>query len=100
MDGDDVSLPTRLEEEFLFLESHSDIDVVGTQQILIDSDGKEFGELHKPVSSEEISKAKILFQPMNHPTMLIRADVLRRFRYREKYGEFEDNDLYTRLFLA
>ncbi len=39
MDGDDLSLPTRFEQEINFLDSHQDIAIVSTPMIYFDEDG-------------------------------------------------------------
>lgn len=100
MDGDDIALPKRLEKQVSFLEHHSDIDIVGTNQTLIDEDGAVIGEVIKPTSTEDITKYAFLFQAMNHPTIMARQSLFVNMRYREEYSEFEDADLFMRIFLA
>jgi glycosyltransferase EpsE len=39
MDGDDISLPTRLEQEVAFLEAHSEFALVSTPMIYFDENG-------------------------------------------------------------
>lgn len=99
MDWDDISDKTRLEKQFNFLKNNPDIDVVWTQQTLIDSENNVIWELLKPVETKEIKKSALLFQVMNHPTMLVKAEVIKKLMYREEFYEFEDNDLYMRMFL-
>lgn len=100
MDGDDISLLDRLEKQLDFLLKNNQVDVVWTQQVLIDINNNIIWELLKPVESYDIRKNTLLFQTMNHPTMLIKKEVLNRFRYREAFSEFDDNDLFMRMFLS
>jgi glycosyltransferase involved in cell wall biosynthesis len=100
MDGDDISLIDRLQKQLSILESNPEIDIVWTQQSLIDSSGNVVWELLKPVSTIEITKNAFLFQVMNHPTLLGKKSIFDKFQYREEFREFEDTDLFMRMFLS
>jgi glycosyltransferase involved in cell wall biosynthesis len=41
MDGDDVSLPTRLERQYQFMLQHEEFDLVGLNVMMVDEGGKE-----------------------------------------------------------
>lgn len=43
MDGDDISQPDRFEKLYDFLQDHPNVDLVGSNTITIDEDGKELG---------------------------------------------------------
>lgn len=44
MDGDDISQPDRFEKLYYYLQSHPDVDLVGSNTITIDEDGNELGK--------------------------------------------------------
>src|SRR3954471_13594365 len=43
MDGDDISLPDRIQKQFEYLQIKQDVDVLATQVRLIDEDGNAIG---------------------------------------------------------
>jgi glycosyltransferase involved in cell wall biosynthesis len=47
LDGDDICYPTRLEDEFNYLEKHKDIFLVGSSADIIDKNGKKIGVMKK-----------------------------------------------------
>lgn len=95
MDADDISLPTRFEEQLSFMENNSEIAVCGAL-------AKVFGEnyksrlLHHPEFDSEI-KVKLLFSVcFAHPTVMIRKKVLDEFEilYSEGYDGLEDYKMW------
>ena len=98
MDADDISLPSRLERQILFLEKFLDIDVVGTYLDRMDSNGNIIDS--SPVNDAEdyeTIKSKMIFSNViGHPTVMFRKKVIDAgWRYRSVYGE--DHDLWTRM---
>lgn len=75
MDADDISLPTRFSRQISYLREHPDIDVVGTQVLDIDSDGKVIGERACPVSPEDCAAALVSVIPLVHPSMCFRTRI-------------------------
>ncbi len=72
MDADDISLPTRLEEEFQFLETHPEYDWVGCNARVFEK-GESWGVL---VMAEEPNQYNFLpFSPYIHPTVMYRSDI-------------------------
>src|SRR3990167_9541788 len=59
MDGDDISLPTRIEKQVQFMESHPEIDVCGTWFEVFES-GAKSKTYSRPVSPAAC-KASLLF---------------------------------------
>lgn len=98
MDADDVSVPTRLEAQFDFMESYPEIGMCGGR---LRSFGKHpsSGTVFKfPESPEEI-KAWLLFDnPFAHPTVMWRRDVFDKsgLRFDGSYYPAEDYELWTR----
>ena len=100
MDADDESLPERLQREVEFLDSHPEIDCVGTGRIIFDDEG-EYGtcaELENP-TKETIIK----HMPFAHPTIMMRASVYKAlggYTVSKETMRAEDADLWFRFFAA
>lgn len=97
MDADDISLPGRFETQYRFLERNADIAMCGTYALIIDSDGCETVKVTH-FSKDEYIKINLMFSPsFIHPSMMIRADVLKANLYDEAYIHAEDYELWCRI---
>ena len=100
MDGDDVSLPTRLEEEVHFLDRHPEYAIVSTPMIYYDDKG-EFG---RGKTSGEPKKEDIIDKPpFCHAPCMIRTAAYRAVGgYTEdpKLLRYEDYNLWMKMYLA
>jgi glycosyltransferase EpsE len=98
MDGDDISLPTRLEKEIVFLESNPEYAVVSTPMIYFDNDG----DFRIGVGCGEISKMNFLHgTPICHAPCMFRTDAVKRvggYADGEEYKRVEDYHLWFKLF--
>lgn len=98
MDADDISLPMRFEKQISFLESHPEIDVVGSQRIIFD-ENREYGV---PECEEFPSKKSVLYgAPFAHPTIMMKKhvyDELNGYTVSKKTIRAEDLDLWFRFF--
>lgn len=99
MDGDDISLPERLDEQLRYLEENPDISYVGSFADIIDEGGRAIWKLEKPTSFDMVKRSVFLYSCFIHPSILIRKKVLldNNIYYREKYLYCEDYDLWLRL---
>jgi glycosyltransferase involved in cell wall biosynthesis len=97
MDGDDVSLPERLYEQFSFMEDNPDTDVCGSLAEMFDETGKlhdvKLPELHNDIEAHFIFKNVIL-----HPTVMFRMSSLKKHSvyYDEKFRYMQDYELWIR----
>ncbi|WP_169047023.1 glycosyltransferase family 2 protein [Aeromonas salmonicida] len=95
MDGDDISLPERIEKQVGFLASHPDVDVVGCWLRLF---GGRDEIWHYRTYDNFIKNAILLFtNGVGHNAILVRADVYKRYRYDPEYTDVEDTELWTRM---
>jgi glycosyltransferase involved in cell wall biosynthesis len=78
MDADDVSMPDRIEKQVLFMESHSDVVICGTQSRLINEYGKHIGTLSYPIDHNKIYIALFMVNPILHPSCIYRTEVVRK----------------------
>jgi hypothetical protein len=70
MDGDDVAVPNRLQEQFDFLEDHPGVGLLGGAYEMFGADGRVFRTVRLPLEDSEI-KAVMLraANPMCHPAV-------------------------------
>lgn len=96
MDADDISLPQRLEKQFLFMESHANIGICGTWV-------RTFGGKHEcifeyPLNDATLRCLLLFTNTFAHPTVMIRKDFLSSFSlsYSSDYPHAEDYELWVR----
>ena len=97
MDADDISHPSRFEKQVVFLETHSDIFMVGSSINFINEKGEITGKLPALEADHEIKKQMPIKISMFHPVIMFRNE--KEVRYRKNIFYCEDYDLYLRLML-
>lgn len=80
MDADDIAHPKRLEKQVEYLQSHSEIFMVGTQAYVIDKVNEVIGKKQAPLTHAEIYCNFFSYNYMIHPSIM--------FRNEARYGEF------------
>ena len=96
MDADDISKPERLEKQVIFLNAHPGISVYDVRQQFIDDAGKPTGNLNSNIiGTENICRKMPWFNCMGHPSVMMRAEVAKTYRYRKVV--YEDYDLWLRI---
>jgi glycosyltransferase involved in cell wall biosynthesis len=98
MDGDDISLPERLEKQFYFMEQNPQFDICGANADLIDTKNIAFGNWHFPVDSDVI-KSDLFFKPaLLHPAVFFRKSSLdtHQLLYNELFLSSEDFEFWCR----
>lgn len=99
MDGDDISLPTRLEKEVAFLEQHREYAIVSTNMIYFDENG-EWGRsnmLEFP-QKEDLVKAT----PFCHAPCMVRREAYEKvkgYSVEKKLLRAEDYHLWFKMYL-
>lgn len=99
MDGDDISLPERLEKEVEFLEEHSEYAIVSTPMIFFDENG-DWGRnysIEKPVKKDFIKHSPVF---CHAPCMIKREAYLAVGGYTDdkKMLRVEDVNLWYKLY--
>lgn len=98
MDGDDISLPERIEKQIMFLNEHPDVDLVGCWLRLF---GERHEVWHYRSDDNFIKNMFLLFtNGVGHNAILVRAAVYKRFRYDPEYTDVEDTELWTRMAMS
>lgn len=99
MDGDDISLPTRLEKEVCFLERHPEYAIVSSPMVFFD-DGGDWGKsqaIEKPTKKDFIKHSPV---HCHAPCMIRKAAYLSVGGYTEdkRMFRFEDINLWYKLY--
>jgi glycosyltransferase involved in cell wall biosynthesis len=93
MDGDDISLPERFHRQYDFLERNPEVVICGTAIQII---GTKDIQRH-PFNHNDL-KIKLCFSSVfHHPTVMIKASVLKQNFYNKEFEPAEDYELWTRL---
>jgi hypothetical protein len=97
MDADDVSLPDRLGDQVEHLDRHPGVGLVATDHALMDAPGR--AALGRPVGGPEVEWRLFWENPIAHPSVMVRTELLRRCGgYSESFRHYaEDLDLWFRL---
>jgi hypothetical protein len=93
MDGDDISLPQRLDRQLRFI-NEGNADLCGAWF-------QEFGDgipraVRWHTNPDELGATMLFQNTICHPTVMARREVFDTFQYREGYNLAEDYDLFVR----
>jgi glycosyltransferase involved in cell wall biosynthesis len=98
MDADDISLPTRLEKQFVYLEANPGVGVLGTWAKVVDYNGALKSIWRTPISSELIKWTLLFRTSLIHASVMMRPEVIESAGfYRPEALHVEDYDLWVRL---
>jgi hypothetical protein len=98
MDQDDVSLPSRFNEQVSFLELNLTTSLVGGQVILINSFDERIGVARYPVGFRKIHKSLKFKNCFAHPAVMYRKNVVVKIGgYSNRFPFAEDYYLWVRL---
>ncbi|ABE53092.1 glycosyltransferase family 2 protein [Methanococcoides burtonii] len=98
-DADDISILTRLEKQYNYLEEHKDCGVVGGFIELFDSDTSKIIGVRKYYEDDaNLRKRLFLYCPVAQPVCMMRKEVFETLGYYDpKYPPAEDLDLWFRI---
>ena len=86
MDADDIAFDTRLKQQLDFIKKHPDIDIVGSQIVVINEKNKIIKEIKNLPLDDTLIKWDLIFgTPLLHPTLLIRKTVFNKFLAATKF---------------
>lgn len=96
MDADDIALPDRFDKQINFLNKHSDFGICGSNVYTIDSYGNVLGCINYSEYDNEINVNLLFKQVFCHPSVMIRASVLKDncLMYDFLYEKAEDYKLW------
>lgn len=101
MDADDISLPTRCEEEMKLFNMYDALAVCGCNIDEFYADESDIRTCRKvPSDYQAIRKFARLRQPFNHPTVMYKKSVILKVGGYPNLRRKEDFDLFSRLITA
>lgn len=98
IDADDVAYPDRLERQVAFLESHPEVDLVGTGAMVFSENGQAIGLFPARQAHEDICAKPWAGFYLPHPSWMGRCAWFRRNRYRPTMQKAQDQELLLRTF--
>lgn len=98
-DPDDLLHPLRIEKQFEFLEANPDICGVGCNVDYFHTEkAKIQNRSNFPAGTEAVKNSYMKGEHgMQHPTVMMKAEILKQFRYIQQNVPAEDYDLFSRL---
>lgn len=98
MDGDDISLPHRIEHQAAYLERHPECFVLGGQTNIIDENGTVISKRRYPLKGVRLKIFAVYRNPISHPAVMFRRELYEKgFLYDESLEMSEDLDLWLRI---
>ncbi len=98
MDADDLSLPTRLQEQVAFVKKNPSYGLVGTSYRYIDEQGRQIIEKKLARTNREIKKALLKTNQFAHASVMFTAQAIETVGpYRDFFTYSQDYDLFLRI---
>ena len=98
IDGDDISMPSRLERELAVITSSASLGLVGSFFTYIDESGNTSETSVSPTKHTDIMRSFYVQNPVGHGTVMFRKSAfLEAGGYRDDYGPTEDFELWRRI---
>lgn len=96
MDADDIAYPERLRLQRDFLESHPEVDLLGSGMLVFRDDGSGVGRFPVRCRHDDICARPYAGFRLAHPTWMGRIEWFRRWRYDPRCLKAQDQDLLLR----
>ncbi len=99
IDPDDIMLKNRIKIQTNFLDEYTNIDVVGSNVVYFDSrSGKKLMVSNFPADHKQIEKEYLKGDHgVQHPTVMIRTEVMKKYRYDQKNVLAEDYEIFAKM---
>lgn len=98
MDGDDISVSTRIEKQLNYLLEHPKMDLIGSDAYIVNEDGQEIGAYRK-LQTDFSQKMMLRNASINmiHPTWFGKSSLFKQCKYRN-FMHCEDYDFMARAY--
>lgn len=97
MDADDICLPDRFEKQYKFMEENSDVALSSCRFMTVKNGVYMSGGAGGRCDCEAIKAMLLVANPILHPGVIARAEVLKKFNYDTTLTCTEDLELWTRM---
>jgi len=97
MDADDIAMKCRLKKQLDYITKYN-LDILGSNVYFINQDGFLLGkETNKPLFESQIKWSLFFSNPLIHPTILVRSQLIKKFLYNENHIYAQDYGLWIKL---
>ena len=100
MDADDICLPERLEKQYKFMEENPHIALSSCKFMTLKNGVISSGGCGGKTDKESIKALLLVTNPILHPGIIAKADVIRTLGYDKNFTCTEDMELWTRFVMA
>lgn len=97
MDVDDIMVPQRLEKQIQFLSDNPHIGIVGSFAYKMKHGIKTNKVFRKPIGPFRRSWKFCLNTPFIHPSVIMRSEILRQYKYNPRFVRGQDAELWSRV---
>ncbi len=97
MDADDICLPDRLEKQFKFMEENPDVSLSSCRFLTVKNGVYASGGAGGRCDSDALRAMLLVVNPILHPGVIAKAEVMRKFNYDPTHTCTEDLELWTRM---
>jgi len=99
LDTDDFINSDRIERQFIMLEKYPTLDIIGSNVYYFnDKLKKVVFESRYPISNDEIYSAFITgYHGLSHPSVMMKSEVLKAFKYKQEYFPAEEYEIFSRM---
>ncbi len=97
MDADDICLPERLEKQYKFMEENPDIALSSCRFMTVKNGVYASGGAGGRCDFDAIKALLLVANPILHPGVIAKADVMKKFNYDTTLTCTEDLELWTRM---
>ncbi len=99
MDADDICLPDRLKKQYDFMEANPNVDLSSCRFLTLKNGVYSSGGCGGKGDSESIKALLLVTNPILHPGIIAKADVIKELGYDKNFTCTEDMELWTRFVL-
>lgn len=100
MDADDICLPDRFEKQYAFMESHSDVALSSCRFMTLKNGVVSSGGCGGKTDNESIKALLLVTNPILHPGIIAKAEVIRELGYDKTFTCTEDMEIWSRFVMA
>lgn len=100
MDADDICLPDRLQKQYAFMEEHADVALSSCRFMTLKNGVIASGGCGGRSDSEAIKALLLVTNPVLHPGIIARAEVIKGLKYDKNFTCTEDMELWTRFVMG
>jgi glycosyltransferase involved in cell wall biosynthesis len=97
-DADDISEQERFEKQVAFMDANPEVALLGTQCIVVDTEGKCLWNSRMPQTWTEIRWSMLFCNPFSHSSVMLRRGLLPAIGlYNEEYRYSQDYEFWSRI---